>query len=116
MITSPDSPAQSWGVALLIVKPPDWYTSGCTHAQVGAEMDLFSRLFTQCGPLKSNGATEDDEPPPAPPTKLPTSFLESALPTKAEYEASLSLPDDERLAAEGAARAAAAKKQAVASK
>ena len=34
---------------------------------------------------------------------LPTSFLESAFPTKAEYEASLKLPPAERAAAEVAA-------------
>jgi len=42
---------------------------------------------------------ESEAPPPPPPT-LPTSFLESHLPTKVEYFASLKLSDDLRIKAE----------------
>ena len=47
-------------------------------------------------------------PTPAPTSTLPRSFIDSALPTRAEFEASLRLSPTERLALEHAAAAAAA--------
>ena len=54
-------------------------------------------------------ATADEEPlAPAQPPPLPCSFIESALPTRREYEASLKLDDAERAALEAQAAAKAA--------
>jgi len=57
-----------------------------------------SSFCAEGGTLEYWKASEDEAP-----VALPSSFIESALATKAEFEASLKLPDDQRAAAEAAA-------------